>query len=232
MVTHIEIPPIVRIEDGLAIPAGVEDLDVFRRWMRSDCFPERGRIDFLAGTVEVHMSAEELQGHGKLKSRLHAYLEVKIGELDAGEVYVDDTRLTSPDSGLSCEPDVLFVSWEALKEGRARYLSWSTGEPERYMEIEGAVDLVVEVVSRSSRAKDTVRLPPLYAKAGVRELWIADPLEEELSFQIFHLEAGEYQPAPTDEEGFQRSVVLSCQLRLRRKPGPLPHTWRYFINEG
>jgi Uma2 family endonuclease len=99
------------------------------------------------------------------------------------------------------------------------------------MEIEGAVDLVVEVVSRSSRGKDTERLPPLYARAGVRELWIADPLGEELSFTIFVPEASEYRPAPVDEEGFQLSGVLGRKLRLRRDPGPLPHTWRYLVDE-
>ncbi len=36
----------------------------------------------------------------------------------------------------------------------------------RYVELEGAPDLVVEIVSDSSVAKDTQRLPPRYAAAG------------------------------------------------------------------
>ena len=40
---------------------------------------------------------------------------------------------------------------------------------------EGAPDLVVEVVSPSSRAHDYLRKAPRYLRAGVRELWIVDP---------------------------------------------------------
>lgn len=40
---------------------------------------------------------------------------------------------------------------------------------------EGAPDLVVEIVSPSSRAHDYMRKAPRYMRAGVRELWIVDP---------------------------------------------------------
>ena len=100
------------------------------------------------------------------------------------------------------------------------------------MEVEGAADLVVEVVSDSSVGKDRVRLPPLYARAGVLELWVADGRGAELTFQIFHPEGTVYQPAPADGDGFQRSRVLGRRIRLHREPWELPDTWRYFVDEG
>jgi len=42
--------PAVIFEKDLILPAGISDLDGFRRWTRDEAFPERGRIDYLAGT--------------------------------------------------------------------------------------------------------------------------------------------------------------------------------------
>ena len=43
---------------------------------------------------------------------------------------------------------------------------------------EGAPDLVIEVVSPSSRKMDYVRKNTVYAEANVREYWIVDPQKE------------------------------------------------------
>jgi Uma2 family endonuclease len=222
--------PHVRFEDELLIPAGVGSLEVFRDWMLSDSFPERGRIDYLQGTVEVDMSPEELQSHGVLKSALHVYIGRVVQDLGLGQVFVDRARFTSEEAGLSCEPDVLVVSWESLRTGRARYQPSSTGG-EKLLEITGAVDLVVEVVSDSSTRKDTERLPPLFAVAGVRELWLADARGKDVRFRIHHLREGRYEAAAVDAEGFQRSLVLERKVRVGRHAGPLEGTWIYDVDE-
>lgn len=41
--------------------------------------------------------------------------------------------------------------------------------------VEGPPDLLIEVLSPSNRAHDTVRKRALYARGGVREYWIVDP---------------------------------------------------------
>jgi Uma2 family endonuclease len=221
----------VRFEDGVVIPAETGDFAVFRRWALSDDFPRTGRIDYLEGTIEVDMSPEELQSHGSLKGELYAYVHRVVTGADLGQVFVDRARLSEPAIGLSCEPDVLFVSLEALQSGRARYVAGSPAHPGRLMEVEGAVDLVVEVVSDSSVGKDRTRLPPLYARAGVRELWIADGRGAEVTLQIAHLHGSEYHPAPVRPDGFQESRVLGRWIRVRREPWKLPGTWRYFVDE-
>jgi Uma2 family endonuclease len=66
------------------------------------------------------------------------------------------------DTGNVFIPDLLFVSTErASRIGEKR--------------IEGAPDLVVEVLSPSTTRHDREVKLPVYAQAGVRELWLIDP---------------------------------------------------------
>jgi Uma2 family endonuclease len=223
------VRPAVRLDGAVSIPAEAGTLEGFTRWVRSDRFPERCRIDFLRGTVEVDMSPEDLQTHGTLKMALAGYLDRAVTAGDLGQVFVDRTRLRTPEADLSCEPDVLFVAWEALESGRARYVRSAKDQPGRFVEVEGAADLVVEVVSDSSVEKDTEDLPPLYARAGVRELWLVDARGAEVRFQIFHLHGGRYRRSRPDAAGLQRSKVLGRRLRLLREPGRVADTWRYRV---
>ena len=231
MTSAVTAPMTVRIEDGLTIPPDAGELAAFRRWALSDEFPETGRIDYLQGVIEVDLSPEEILTHGVLKSRLATFISNVVDQKQQGHVLIDRTRLSSGQAGLSCEPDVLFVSWEALRSGRVQYNPASPKRPKKKMEVEGAADLAVEVVSDGSVGKDTKRLPPLYAAAGVRELWIADARGARLRFQIFRLQKGRYVAAKPDAKGFQRSEVLDRSIRLRRSRGPVPDTWIFTVQE-
>jgi Uma2 family endonuclease len=56
--------------------------------------------------------------------------------------------------------------------------------------IEGPPDLVVEILSPSTRRVDRTVKMRTYARFGVRECWIVDP--EAQSFEIFRLTGGAY----------------------------------------
>jgi Uma2 family endonuclease len=75
------------------------------------------------------------------------------------------------------QPDILFVS-------RARQ------EIIAERGVEGAPDLVVEILSDSTRTLDRTTKMRLYARAGVQETWLIDPGAETL--EVFELEAGAY----------------------------------------
>ena len=53
----------VRFEERVEIPLSIQSLTDFRDWARSDDFPERGRIDFVAGRIEVDMYPEDFVYH-------------------------------------------------------------------------------------------------------------------------------------------------------------------------
>ena len=204
----------VVIEEQVEIPTDIQSLADFRRWALSDDFPERGRIDYLAGRIEVDMAPESFFCHGTLKVEISSVLArlVKRGKL--GYVVTDCTRVSSVPGDLSAEPDIVFISHESLAEGRACLIPGASGRTGHYVEVEGAPDLIVEIVSDSSAAKDTRRLPKAYFKAGVREFWLADARREPLAFRIHCRGRSSFRAVERDAEGFQRSAVFGRRFRL------------------
>lgn len=217
--THSIQPPI-QPGDAVRIPAGVHVLEEFRRWCQDSEFPERGRIDYLQGDLEVDMSAEDLFTHGTPKAAIAARLYAMVVEDERGSVFVDCTRVVSPAARLSVEPDVVVVLRESLAAGRVRLVPSTPLRARRYVELEGAPDLVVEIVSDSSVGKDRLRLPELYARAGVAELWLVDARGETPALEIRTLRpASGYFRVPPDGDGpdaWTPSPLLACRFRLRR----------------
>jgi Uma2 family endonuclease len=219
----------ILIQDELEIPA-IRGLDDFRGWAKSDRFPEAGRIDFIAGRVEVDMSPEELHTHGKPKIEMIRVLANRMQERDLGELYTDRTRVSHPESDLSVEPDLVFVANGSLDSGRVRFVPKAGKEGDRYIELEGVPDLIVEIVSDSSVRKDTKRLPRSYWRAGVREFWLVDMRGEEALCRIHHRGPARYVPAPMDDDSYQYSTVFGVWYRLDRSRNSRGH-WQYTLRE-
>jgi hypothetical protein len=107
--------PAVIFEEEFSIPAGVSDLELFRHWTWDEAFPERGRIDYLAGTVEVDLSPEDLYTYGVVKTAITARLYPLIVDTDRGCLFptahassrhrlgCPSSRTSSPPSGRLCD---------------------------------------------------------------------------------------------------------------------------------
>lgn len=214
------------LDESIRIPRQAHDLAGFRAWAVSPRFPERGRIDFLAGDLEVDMSPEDLQTHSLVKTEIATVFHLLVARRGLGEVYIDRARISSPLADLSVEPDIIVVLWRALDSGRLRDVPAASGKPGRFIEMEGAPDVVVEILSDSSVGKDLVRLPPLYAAAGVLELWRVDARRERLRFEILVLEPGGYEKSKPDCEGWTLSPRLGRRFRLTRHQ-MRPGRWSY-----
>jgi Uma2 family endonuclease len=195
-------------------------------WARSPRFPNRGRLDYLAGDIAVDMRPEDLYTHGTLKVEITVLLHSFVVQSEKGLVFSDRTRISSPPAELSVEPDVVAVLWQSLDEGRLREIPSAGERPGRYIELEGAPDLVVEIVSDSSAGKDLERLPGLYAAAGVPELWTVDARAKTIRFVIRTLESGRYRILEPEAGGWHLSPFLGLKVRLRRKRVQ-PDRWVY-----
>ncbi len=124
------------------------------------------------------------------------------------DVYVSGNMLCYYEEGnprRSVAPDV-FVAKGAAKHRRRIYKMWE----------EPPITVVFEVTSPSTRREDLVKKRDLYARLGVREYFLYDPLAEYLrpSLQGFRLDDGVYQPIEPDAEGALVSEELGLRLLL------------------
>jgi len=71
--------------------------------------------------------------------------------------------------------------------------------------IEGAPDVVVEILSPSTRRRDQGRKKEIYARFGVPEYWLLGPRTRSMTALVLH--DGVYQPLP-EENGIIRSTVV------------------------
>jgi Uma2 family endonuclease len=202
-------------ENEFRIPS-ISSLDDFRRWMRSDEFPERGRIDYVDGHIEVDMSPEDLFTHGTPKGRIYATLLDIVEARELGYLFCDCTRVTCIVGGVSVEPDIVLLSDDAIDSGRVRLIPKVSGGEDRYVEIEGPPELIVEVVSDSSERKDKKQLPAAYFAGGVAEFWLVDARSQTLQFQIYDRNDTGFRAVEADADGFQRSSIFKVRFRLER----------------
>lgn len=162
------------------------------------------------------MSPEDLNAHGSPKAAIAARLLPWVHDTRRGMVCIDQARISSPLADLSAEPDVLVLLLEGLERGRAVLIPKASGEAGRFVEIEGAADLVVEVVSDSSTTKDRRHLKKAYFDAGVSEYWIVDARREPLTFEILVPGEQGFVDSVPDAAGFRASPILGRRLRLVR----------------
>ena len=92
------------------------------------------------------------------------------------------------------EPDVLFVARERLSRLKATHL-------------EGAADLVVEIISPESVLRDRGEKFAEYALGGVREYWLIDPQRQQADFYLLDAR-GRYRLTEPDAAGVYRSQAL------------------------
>jgi Uma2 family endonuclease len=205
----------VLVEDQVEIPGTVVTLTAFRHWALSESFPKRGRIDWVGSQIEVDMSPEDLFTHGTLKTAIVASLW-PLARRKGYNVFTGETRISSVAGNVSAEPDVVAVSDAAIDTDRVRLTPKAGGETDRFVELEGGPELVVEIVSDASDGKDRRRLPPAYFAAGVMEFWLIDARGPELEFVIHHRGENGFVSAPVAADGGQPSAVFSCGFQLLR----------------
>lgn len=115
--------------------------------------------------------------HQRVSRELEYQLKTFFDEFDPeGELFDAPLDVTLTDSNV-VQPDILFVS--------------STRRDIMCKErIDGVCELVVEIISPSSRRKDRLQKMEIYRKAGIPHYWLVDP--EDNLLEAFMLKEGNY----------------------------------------
>ena len=100
--------------------------------------------------------------HNAIGGRLYMFIGTYLDAKNLGYCFTDSADIHFPDGSLF-SPDFSVV----LKENK-QIINWRG-------DIYGAPDMVVEVLSYSTRRKDITVKKDTYEASGVREYWIVDP---------------------------------------------------------
>jgi len=122
---------------------------------------------------ELFVSPSPAEAHQRFVTNVVYYLVDYVKRRGLGEVYVAPFDVVFSQFDV-VEPDVLFVA--KLRAGIVTRAN-----------VQGAPDLVVEVVSESTGKIDRTTKLKLYTRFGVREYWIIDP--EACSAEIYRLQS-------------------------------------------
>lgn len=154
--------------------------------------PDDGnRYELLHG--ELLVTAAPDLNHERLTMALVALLLECVESRGLGEIFTApvDVRFSRH---TNVQPDLLFI-----REDRVELL-------DRGAEVVGAPDLVVEIISPSSRSTDRIRKAVAYADAGVPEYWLVDPTDR--TVEVMKLDGGHFVAIPASADGTITSIVL------------------------
>jgi Uma2 family endonuclease len=123
------------------------------------------------------MSPPPTPRHQRACGKLAFAFRMFVREEQRGEIYESPIEVILPGIATPVQPDILFISTERLGiVGQTR--------------IEGAPDLVVEVLSPGNWLTDRREKFRAYEAAGVQEYWIVDP--DRRTIEVYVLREGNY----------------------------------------
>jgi Uma2 family endonuclease len=185
MAEEIKMEPLVT--PARAAPPGKMTYEEFLAWADEDTWAE-----WVDGEVIVLTPAS--RRHQDLTSFLAALLRIFVEVHQLGMVLFAPFQMKIGPDLSGREPDILFIAREHLNRLHNVY-------------VDGPADLVVEIISRDSRARDRGEKFYEYEQGGVREYWLLDYLRRQAEFYQLGPD-GIYHVVPVDAEGTYHSAVL------------------------
>jgi Uma2 family endonuclease len=168
------------------LPISKMTYEQFLQWLDEDTWAE-----WVDG--EVFLMSPVSGAHQDMALFLLRLISEFVETRDLGVVRYEPFQMKTGSDLPGRSPDILYVAKENLHRLRETHL-------------DGPADLVVEVISEESRARDKGEKFSEYERGGVREYWLIDPARRQAEFYV--LQDGAFQPASSDNEGIYRSTVL------------------------
>lgn len=146
--------------------------------------------------------------HGRLLFKLGRILDDYTFDNKNGYVFTDNIDVHLPDGNL-LRPDLTVI-----KKENAGIINWKKA-------IFGVPDMVVEVLSRSTRKKDLTIKKDIYEANGVKEYWIIDPSSQTVDVYIlrdgkFILDESYFKCSPDELELMddEEKAALKSEIKV------------------
>ncbi len=181
-----------RLVEALLTPSQPHKItyEEFLAWADEDTYAE-----WVNG--EVIMTSPASKRHQEICLFLGQIVGIYVKEKGLGETFIPPFQMRLEHSGR--EPDLLFVASDHLQRLKANYL-------------DGPADLVVEIISPESDARDRGEKFTEYEQAGIPEFWLVDPEREQAEFYQSN-ERGRYSPTPLDGGVYRSKAIPGLWLR-------------------
>ncbi|HEV8324683.1 MAG TPA: Uma2 family endonuclease [Myxococcota bacterium] len=159
--------------------------------------PDDGRrYQLFEGDLDVTPAPSP--AHQRISRNLQLELMLHVRDQRLGAVYNAPIDVIVADDTI-VQPDLVFLRREQLGLVSARG-------------IEGAPDLIIEILSPKTARVDRTTKMRLYARAGVREYWIVDP--DAAAVEVYALAERTFELAATAARGGQVRSPLLPELVL------------------
>jgi Uma2 family endonuclease len=138
---------------------------------------------------DLYMSPSPNWRHQQISGNIEWFIQGYLREHDVGRLFHAPLDVILNETNVY-QPDVLF-----FRHSRKSIVGKRC--------IEGAPDFVVEILSESTLHLDKDLKRKVYAKAGVKELWVVDPIAREII--VFHFSESVDEPAAvySGDDNFQ-----------------------------
>jgi len=139
--------------------------------------------------------------HQELVGKIYRRVAEFIYDNNLGKVLIAPTDVLLSDTEKP-QPDILFISMERLNIITE-------------MNVQGAPDLVVEILSPSTGKHDRVEKSKMYYRHGVKEYWIVDPDHKTIEVFIPGERNWNLYQSYADEDTLTSPLIKGLQIQLK-----------------
>ena len=161
--------------------------------------PDDKRYELIEG--ELYMTPSPITNHQRISRKIEFLLEKFVTENDLGEIFYAPYDVYFDDENV-VQPDILFISKDRLN---------IIGDKN----LQGAPDLVIEILSESNAYRDLIQKKKLYARFGVKEYWIVVPGEKTIDIHILKDKTYELYKELGEFDTLESQILKGFKMELK-----------------
>ena len=161
--------------------------------------PDDKRYELIEG--ELYMTPSPITNHQRISRKIEFLLEKFVTENELGEIFYAPYDVYFDDKNV-VQPDILFISKDRLN---------IIGDKN----LQGAPDLVIEILSESNAYRDLIQKKKLYARHGVKEYWIVVPGEKTIDIHILKDKTYQLYKTLGEYDTLESQILKGFKMELK-----------------